>query len=472
MVLNNAINTPRSSDADTQAGDSGVLLVTPSSLNSIMSSSVLTGIVSWTGAGNYYSVASTNFTLERGGTGYIRSKLVTWSGSQTVSSLSAGSCHFIYVDSTGTIGSTATRTEDLFRDYIVLFECLVDSAGTPNVITVREDHPYDYPTNTSLWAHDTIGIVFNKYKDGANITLNGTVKIQINGADELEDHGLVTDIPDSSGVAVNFSFMYTNGAGKWVRDSITDTFPMEYNNAGTVTALSTNKYGVFRLYVSKDDLNSSTPTYYAVYDSSQYNNQAAAQTAIANDTVSAQSNELSELELAQLGFVITSESSGEIIEVIIAKQTVNSVFSGGTASSASLITTDTTNFDWILSSADTNVQAALETIDDYGKYVEVTDASATMVSKYAYGTNRGAGVTLTLPTTAAVGEIIEVTGIAGLWVIAQNAGQTIYIAGTNTTTGVGGSLTAQNAGDCITLKCIVANTDWRVQNMMGNITVA
>jgi len=105
-------------------------------------------------------------------------------------------------------------------------------------------------------------------------------------------------------------------------------------------------------------------------------------------------------------------------------------------------------------------------------YEEITDAAKNMEIDHAYGANRGGGVTFTLPATAAIGTTLEIVGISGLWVLAQNAGQTVYFGNTNTTAGVGGSLTATNAGDCITLRCIVANTSFRVTCSVGNITVA
>jgi len=101
----------------------------------------------------------------------------------------------------------------------------------------------------------------------------------------------------------------------------------------------------------------------------------------------------------------------------------------------------------------------------------VTDATKTMVIDVAYGANRGAGVTFTLPATAAAGSRFEIVGMAGLWVLAQNAGQTVYIGDTNTTAGVGGSLTATDAGDCMELICTVSDTNFRVFSMMGNLTV-
>ena len=102
---------------------------------------------------------------------------------------------------------------------------------------------------------------------------------------------------------------------------------------------------------------------------------------------------------------------------------------------------------------------------------EVTDAAKNMAADVAYGANRGGGVVFTLPAAVGAGSRVEVVGMAGLWQIAQNAGQTVYIGNTNTTAGVGGSLTATDAGDCVELICITTDTAFRVFSMMGNVTV-
>lgn len=500
-----------------------------------------TGFASWSAAGPYFDDTTLGtFTVLVGGTGYINNKLITWSGPQSVTGLTAGNTYYIYIDSTGTIGSTTTRTNALYQDYIVLFECLRDSTlPTNNQVTTKENHPYTFPVNTSNYLHEVIGVVIENFNNGANITLNGTQKIQINGTDYLNDHGLITTIPDSGGVAVSWIRMYTDGSGKWARFNSSDTFTGYYNNAGTPTALGASKYAVYRLYCTKDNLNVSTPVYGAILDTTQYNNLASAQTAIANGTIASATNEIYNLEIVQLGYIIYSQASSSIVDVIIDKTTQISTTSTSGTNVASLVTTVTSNFDGWLSSADTNVQAALETLDDVGKgvtpqhsvllagasyaitstgvltngqlvigntgsapsvasltagsgisivggagsitiastgsgmaYSEVTGATQAMAANTAYGANNAGGVTFTLPSTASAGTVMQITGILGNWVLAQNAGQTVYIGNTNTTTGAGGSLTAADKGDCITLRCIVANTDFRVESMMGNITVA
>jgi len=103
----------------------------------------------------------------------------------------------------------------------------------------------------------------------------------------------------------------------------------------------------------------------------------------------------------------------------------------------------------------------------------ITGTSATMAIEHGYITNNAGLVTLTLPTTAAVGSSIAVTGKgAGGWKIAQNAGQTIYFGASTTTTGAGGSLASTAVRDTIELVCVTTNNDWNVLSSVGNITIA
>lgn len=76
--------------------------------------------------------------------------------------------------------------------------------------------------------------------------------------------------------------------------------------------------------------------------------------------------------------------------------------------------------------------------------------------------------TITLPLVSAVGDIIEIVGEgAGLYQIAQNAGQSIVITGITTTVGIGGSITAQNQYNCVKFICRVANTSWSASSLSG-----
>lgn len=102
---------------------------------------------------------------------------------------------------------------------------------------------------------------------------------------------------------------------------------------------------------------------------------------------------------------------------------------------------------------------------------EITVVGPTaMAVENGYIANNVALVTLTLPAIATVGDIIRVEGKgSGLWTIAQQAGQSIRIGDSSTTVGVGGSLTATDAGDGVGLLCITANTGWMVTGGTGTI---
>lgn len=432
-----------------------------------------TGFYSWAAAGPYFDDTTLGtFKLLVGGTGYIQGKRITWVAQNYVGMV-AGNTYLIYIDSTGTIGAATAHTDALYENYIVLFECLRDSTPiTNNQVTVKENHPYSFQAGPSNYLHDVIGPVIQNVTNGANITLNGTQKIQINGADVLSDHGLDTTIPDSGGVAVTWNKKYTTAAGKWALQNVSDTFSGYYNLAGTPTLLGANKYGVYTLYVTKDNANSTTPLYFAILDTSQYNSSGAATTAISNGTTARISNELALLEMAQLGYIIYSQASNAITSVIISKSTLKQTLSTAGTNTAALVNTNVTNFDGWLSSSDTNVQSALETLDNSQRFIEVTAAAANLAINQGVIANRGTLVTLTLPTVAKLGDTIEVVGKgAGLWLIAQNANQTIHAGNLSTSVGVGGSIAATLQYDAIRLVCTVANLEFTVLSTIGNLTV-
>jgi DNA-binding beta-propeller fold protein YncE len=102
----------------------------------------------------------------------------------------------------------------------------------------------------------------------------------------------------------------------------------------------------------------------------------------------------------------------------------------------------------------------------------IITADQTAAINTGYIANKGTLLTLTLPTTAAVGSAIRVSGMnAGLWKIAQNASGIIHFGKTDTTTGVGGYISSTLARDGVELVCVVANNEWNVISSVGNITI-
>ncbi len=105
-------------------------------------------------------------------------------------------------------------------------------------------------------------------------------------------------------------------------------------------------------------------------------------------------------------------------------------------------------------------------------WTEVTGTSQAGEVNTGYITNNGALVTVTLPTTAALGDVIRIAGKGGGgWRIAQNTNQTIHFGTLDTTVGVTGMLDSTDDRDCIELICEASNTDFVVISTIGNITV-
>ncbi len=103
----------------------------------------------------------------------------------------------------------------------------------------------------------------------------------------------------------------------------------------------------------------------------------------------------------------------------------------------------------------------------------VITANQTAAVNNGYFCNKAGTLTLALPASSAVGDVIEVANIntATGTQITQAAGQQIFIGNTNTTSGAGGSLTSSATGDTLKLVCRTANTVWQVISMIGNWSI-
>lgn len=104
--------------------------------------------------------------------------------------------------------------------------------------------------------------------------------------------------------------------------------------------------------------------------------------------------------------------------------------------------------------------------------IEVTGTSQAMVVDTIFIANNAGLITLTLPTTAAIGDTMKILGKGtGGWEIAQGAGQTIFFGDQTTTIGATGRLNSTLQRDSIELICVTADNDWQVASSIGNITV-
>ncbi len=121
----------------------------------------------------------------------------------------------------------------------------------------------------------------------------------------------------------------------------------------------------------------------------------------------------------------------------------------------------------------TNTANGIEIAADSSEnWTDVTGTSQAMAANSSYSANNAALVTLTLPTVAAYGSMFEVAYKgAGGFLIAQNAGQSVRMGTSVSSTGTGGSIASSAAGDAVRFYCSTANSGFTVLSAQGNLTI-
>lgn len=351
----------------TKAG-AGVAIVTPYNLTQ-------TGFDSWGGSGNYwsYDTGTAVFTVLRAGSGLVKSAPVIWAANQNTSALTDKALNYVYMNSSGVIGVT-TSTTGLYESNIVLFQ--VWRNGT-NYLVCKENHPCDFPTKASLAWHSQFGPLLEQ--STTVLSSVNTRQVAVTGANVLGDHGLTSTLAAAS--PATWTVLYTAAGGEMQQYSTaTADLPEYYNNAGTPTILTpgSNRWVIYRLGAIKDKFQVGTETcqFVALMDSQQQTSAGNATSRINAGLVPSFPAELDSLEVVQLGYaVVRKTSAGAIDTSNVPPTTLLQVFGaafvgGSTATAASLITADTTNFDGELSGTESNVQTALERLDDYDSLLE------------------------------------------------------------------------------------------------------
>jgi len=103
----------------------------------------------------------------------------------------------------------------------------------------------------------------------------------------------------------------------------------------------------------------------------------------------------------------------------------------------------------------------------------VITADQTAAVNHGYICNKAGLLTLTMPSTSSVGDVVAIINIntaAGAKFLSANPGQ--LQMGTSVATANTGSLASTALGDVLFLVCTVANTTWYAHSAQGNWTVA
>lgn len=232
VSTNPTINIDTSLLPSPASGDVGKALVSSGanaaswSVAQVNVDQAMSGLVSWGGSGNYYSLVSGTFTVLRAGTGRIAGTKISWAGGESVSGLTAGKGYIIGYSATNTLTaieiSTLADANDVlmiskwstaYTNNVILFGVWMDGAY-PQV--VKDDHEYKFATPISVQEHFRFGQTFTF--SGASLTVLDAANrlIQTSGEDMLSDHGLNTRILDNPGVSLNPQpiFMNASGAGQ------------------------------------------------------------------------------------------------------------------------------------------------------------------------------------------------------------------------------------------------------------------
>jgi len=101
----------------------------------------------------------------------------------------------------------------------------------------------------------------------------------------------------------------------------------------------------------------------------------------------------------------------------------------------------------------------------------ITADQTAAVNNY-YVANKAGLLTLTMPSTAAVGSVIGILNIntaAGVQVLSANPGQLVF-QGVSATANTG-HFDSTALGDAVYMVCVVANTTWQVTNSQGNWSI-
>jgi hypothetical protein len=223
--------------------------------------------------------------------------------------------------------------------------------------------------------------------------------------------GTLTGVPGGTGDATITFSAYTSPAG----------CSSTYTPANVVTPLGTGgatRYGIWAVYLVKSDLQTPTtadpvPTYIWVPSTVAYNSSANAALSLGAGTAPdmtqfQQSSDLLALEPCLNGFVLMDGSTrvipaytgnGFTAGVRTFKATSAGQFSAGAVAVAAAVNVaaDTTNFNSLLSSADVNVQLALETLDNYMSTIAVS-TNVTLTANKVHLVDTTSGLSLALPT--------------------------------------------------------------------------
>jgi hypothetical protein len=171
------------------------------------------------------------------------------------------------------------------------------------------------------------------------------------------------------------------------------------------------------------------------------------------------------------GTAVISNTTGTTNVVFGGDISLVNITATGTATLTSAPTTSAGTYDILTRNTSTGVVEKITS--NFVTTSEVTGTSQSAAVQNRYIANNASLITVTLPASANIGDVIYINGKgAGKFKVAQNSGQFVHYGASTTTTGTGGSITAQDQYGCIEIRCITAGgTEWSIVNSSGAYTI-
>jgi len=378
LPLGDASNTSIDSDL---GGDASIL----AGINAVTDSQAAelgTGFGAWTSAGNYISSVNggSNWSVEllRSGNGYIDGKKITFTAA-SAGTISYNTTSYLFITSAGakSLLDYSAVDDDTYRDNICLFgffEYYDDTLPTRRNYQFKASYPYGMNTVVQLWHQNYINAMIS----GTIVTareasgLGGSAddrKWGTTTGDTVSFRGLSTDI--SIGSPKPITQMYLNGSSNWVQYRYQSEIVPLWNNAGTATAATNGKYLLFPHYVTLDGLDNSSPRFWTVIQSKQYDTLQEIYEDIKNDAYDKPTGAFDAVPLAKVLFVIMLQNAagGYIYSIIPA---IGAVTAPNCAVNRQLIEMNYKEFDINVISKSASANAAL--VDNH-KVIEFANAA-------------------------------------------------------------------------------------------------
>ena len=296
-----------------------------------------TGLNAWGSGTNFISSAAPNKTtinLLRGGTGFINGESITFT-TATGLTITQDSTSYLYVNSAGTVAPIvySSVTDATFQNSFTLFGFFnyEDEGTSYRTYQFKADYRYSYNTASSLIEKNAINpklggtLIVSRVGTGTGVSADDR-RWFVSIGDVIYYRGLTSSILASSPYSLYMMYdTVGDGSGTWKRHFVGSELPIVYNNAGTPTTATNDKYIVYPVYVSPDGYDSPNPRFFAVMNNTQYDSLQDARDAIRNETYQEPTLAFAAIPHVECFYIIMLQnvSGGYIYEIIDAKGCLN-----------------------------------------------------------------------------------------------------------------------------------------------------